>query len=247
MDDSNNAAPPAAPGPSTLSGPTRAWSADDMVVVAFALLGFGGGVLLPLKFNIPPITTSFLLATGIAALAYRFLGGMQGASMAVGTLKLGGALAALVGIAMFINSTLVSQVRLPPPPYQVWVVSGQVTDDAGKPIEPFGPNDIGLSPPLLVPYPLGKFQLNVYSWPDVDGKMAFPVLSVNHDGFDPHAVDLNPSATNDVKITRTGQTIQIQQIVLHRTAAAQYQPAQQPLKPVSYEAETTAVTPEVKP
>jgi len=249
MDEQNNAPPGGEPNlpPPVLPLPSRPWAADDVFVALFALLGLAGGVFLPLAFqNIPPITVSFLLATGLAALAYRFLGGIQGGPVVIGALKLGGALGALVGIAFLINTTMVSQVRLPPPPYQVWVVSGQVTDDAGNAIEPLGPNDIALSPPLLVPYPLGKFQLNIYSWPDVDGKMAFPVLSVNHDGFDPHSVDLNPGATSDVQITRTGQSIALKQVVLHRSAA-QYQPTQQPLKQVTYAAETLAVSPEAKP
>jgi hypothetical protein len=88
----------------------RSWSMDDIVVAAFAFLGIGCAVFLQLRFEyVPPIIVSFLLATGLAALTYRFLGGVEGASFAVGALKLGGALAALVGIAMLINRALVSQ------------------------------------------------------------------------------------------------------------------------------------------
>ncbi|MGA3371169.1 MAG: hypothetical protein ABSC48_05350 [Terracidiphilus sp.] len=211
----------------------RAWSLDDIVVVVFAFFGFGCAVFLPLRFdNIPPITISFLLATGLAALTYRFLGGIEGASFAVGTLKLGGALAALVGIAMLINHTLVSQVRPPAPPYQVWVVSGQVTDESGQPIEPLDVTDIALQPPLLVPYPGGRFKLNIYSWPDVNGKMAFPVISVSHNGFSSHPVDLNPDAQNDVDVERAGQTITLKQIKLSRPPA-EYNPPQQALQKVA--------------
>jgi len=81
------------------------------VVAAFAFLGVGGSVFLPLRFHIPPIIISFLMATGLAALAYRFLGGIPGASIAIGALKLTGALAALVGIALVINRDLVNQVQ----------------------------------------------------------------------------------------------------------------------------------------
>lgn len=84
---------------------------DDIVVLVFALLGFVGAIFLPTRFNLPPIVISFLLATGLAALAYRYLGGIPGTSLAVGALKLGGALAALVGIALLINSYYVDQVQ----------------------------------------------------------------------------------------------------------------------------------------
>lgn len=89
----------------------RKWPLDDIVVVVFALFGFAGAVFLPLRYNIPPIVTSFLLATGLAALAYRFLGGIPGSSIVIGALKLGGSLAALVGIAIVINGYLVTQVQ----------------------------------------------------------------------------------------------------------------------------------------
>ena len=85
----------------------RSWYMDEIVVSAFAFFGVGGGVLLPLFYGydkIPPITASFLLATGLAALTYRYLGGIEGASFTVGALKLGGALAALGGVAMIINN-----------------------------------------------------------------------------------------------------------------------------------------------
>jgi hypothetical protein len=81
------------------------------VVAAFAFLGVGGAVFLPIRFHVPPIVISFLMATGVAALAYRYLGGIPGASIAIGALKLSGALAALVGIALLINSYLPGQIQ----------------------------------------------------------------------------------------------------------------------------------------
>jgi hypothetical protein len=231
-----NPPPPNSPSPAAPPPASRVWYIDEIVVAAFAFLGFGGAVFLPLRFNnIPPITISFLLATGLAALTYRYLGGIQGASFAVGTLKLGGTLAALVGIAMLINGKLVPQVQ-PPPRYQVWEVSGQVTDEAGKPIEPLNPKDVALQPPPLQPSLEGKFKLDFYSWPDLEGKMVFPVLAVSHDGYDPHPVDLSPNAPHDVEITRTGQHIEIKRIPLH-VPANRYQPPQQALQQVPYSAE----------
>lgn len=86
-------------------------SANDVVVIVFACIGLGGGVLLALYTNAPPIITSFLFSTGITALIYRFLGGIQGTSYAVGALKLGGTAACLVGIALLINPYLESELK----------------------------------------------------------------------------------------------------------------------------------------
>jgi len=88
----------------------RKWTPDDTVALVFAFIGFVGGVLLLLYYKAPPIVVSFFLATGVAALVYKFLGGIQGASFAVGALKLGGTMAAIVGIALTVNYVLASQV-----------------------------------------------------------------------------------------------------------------------------------------
>jgi len=91
-------------------GQTRKWTPDDSVALVFAFIGFVGGVLLLLYYKAPPIVVSFFLATGVAALVYKFLGGIQGATLKVGALKLGGVLAAIIGIALLINRILVPQV-----------------------------------------------------------------------------------------------------------------------------------------
>ena len=88
------------------------WTPTDTVALVFAFIGFAGGVVLLLKyFNSPPIVVSFFLATGVAALVYKFLGGVEGTSYVIGTLKVTGTLAALVGVAMVINTSLVSQLQ----------------------------------------------------------------------------------------------------------------------------------------
>ena len=193
---------------------TRVWYADEIVVAAFAFLGFGGAVFLPLRFsNFSHITTSFLLATGIAALTYRYLGGISGASFTVGTLKLTGALGALVGIALLIDHELVSEIAPPPPtpsPYQVYWVSGQVTDESGRAIEPLGAGDVTVEPRHFVSLPKGNFTLEIVSRPDVDRtKTKFPWISVSHKGFAEHVVDLNPDKPADVEIDRSGHNITI--------------------------------------
>jgi hypothetical protein len=90
---------------------SRKWTPDDSVALVFAFIGFVGGVLLLLYYKAPPIVVSFFLATGVAALVYKFLGGIQATSFAIGALKLGGVLAAIIGIALTINHVLASQIQ----------------------------------------------------------------------------------------------------------------------------------------
>jgi len=209
---------------------SRHWYVDEVIVAAFAFLGLAGGVFLPLRYPVPPITTSFLLATGLAALAYRYLGGIQGATFSVGALKLGGALAALVGIALLINQTLAKQSR----GLEVFEVSGQIVGDGGHGIQPLDSKDIAVNPPLYQELPDGRFKLDIHTTNGVDGKPEMPLLSFSHDGYDPHYVDLNPKATNDVTVTRNGQRIDLTPVVLHHPAQP-YQPnvTAQPIAPVA--------------
>jgi hypothetical protein len=199
----------------------RHWYVDEIVVAAFAFLGIAGGVFLPLNYPVPPITASFLLATGLAALAYRYLGGIQGASMTVGALKLGGSLAALVGIALLINQTLAKQA---PKPIEVYEVSGQVMDEAGQPVQPLDTKDVAVNPPVYQQLPDGMFKVDIHSSIGVDGKPELPLLSISHDGYDAEPIDLNAKATNTgLTVKRQGQRIDLGRVVLHRPAQP-YQP-----------------------
>ena len=234
-----NAAVPGVKRKAPITGPLaphRSWYADEIVVSAFAFFGVGGGVMLPLLYGfdkIPPITASFLLATGLAALTYRYLGGIEGASFSVGALKLGGALAALVGIATLINHSLAPWVRppvQPPPAYQIWTVTGQVTDASGNPIDPLTPTDVSLSPPQSQLFRGGNFKMDFYIMPS-NTISPFPTLYVSHDGYETDPIDLNPNATtNDVQTTRSDQTIKINAIKLK--PQEQYHPSPQAASPV---------------
>jgi hypothetical protein len=82
-------------------------SAEDIVAVCFAAFGVITGVLLHKRAA--PVVVSILLSTGIAALVYRFLGGIEGTELTVGALKLTGTVAALMGLAIWINRSLVQQ------------------------------------------------------------------------------------------------------------------------------------------
>jgi hypothetical protein len=211
MGTTRQSAPPAPAQPQARRATGRHWYVDEIVVASFAFLGVGGAVFLPLRYTIEPIITSFLLATGLAALTYRFLGGIQGASFTVGSLKLGGALAALVGIAMLINNTLVGQL---PKPHEVWQVSGQLLDPQGNPIQVIDADDITVSPNILHRGVNGKFVLMVSSGPDINGNQQMPTIKVGHAPYLGDSIDLSPGAKNDVAVALNGQSITLSPIKL---------------------------------
>jgi hypothetical protein len=78
-------------------------SEEDKIVIFFTLLALLGGVGLYFV-GAPPIMVSVFLSAGITSLAYRFLGGIQGAEFHIGALKMGGAIAVLIGVAWWMNS-----------------------------------------------------------------------------------------------------------------------------------------------
>lgn len=82
---------------------------DDIIIVIFALLGFVGSVVLYRTASAPTPIISFFLATGVASLVYRFLGGLDRAEFVWGTLRVGGTMAALVGIAVYVNGEMKAQ------------------------------------------------------------------------------------------------------------------------------------------
>jgi hypothetical protein len=73
---------------------------DNVVVLGFAISGFVGGLAVHVLFNAPPVIVSLFLGTGVAALVYRFLGGIPpGTTATIGVFKFGGSLAALLASA----------------------------------------------------------------------------------------------------------------------------------------------------
>ncbi len=83
---------------------------ENKVILATILLGFIGGVLL-FFMKVPPVFMAIFLGSGIAALVYRFLGGTADASFVMGTLKLSGSIAILLGSAYYINDQLEKQLK----------------------------------------------------------------------------------------------------------------------------------------
>lgn len=188
----------------------RAWYMDEIVVAAFAFLGFGGAVFLPLQYNVAPILISFLLATGLAALTYRYLGGIEGASFAVGTLKLTGTLGALVGIAMLINGQLVSQSAV-----QVWFLRGKVINEKKAAIDALADADFTVYPANAHAEQLGDFHVEFIRHPaePVDNRI---YLKVEHKGFGPVTIPLEVSQLKALypDATIQGKIINLDHIVL---------------------------------
>jgi hypothetical protein len=215
--------PAKGPGTSPVQPTGRKWYVDDIVVAAFSILGFGGAVFLPVRYGfdrIPPIQVSFLLATGLAALTYRYLGGIEGASFAIGALKLGGTLAALVGIALIINDKLVQQI----PRDQVWYLDGRVVNEKKDAIDKLVDEDFTVFPAHVHADPMGDFHVEFIRDATTAGT-DHTYLTVKHPGFGPvtipleigHLKDLYPNAKVQDKL------INIDRIVLptdHIAAAA---------------------------
>ncbi len=89
--------------------------AEDPIIIALVALGILGGLVAQfMKF--PPILVAVLVALGIASAIYRFLGGVAGASIATGSLRLGGTAAVFLAIAWFVNDNLVVQIEIQPNP-----------------------------------------------------------------------------------------------------------------------------------
>lgn len=212
---------------------------DDTVVIAFALFGIVGGVFLPQYMALPPVVRAYLLATGTAALVYRFLGGIDGASFKVGTLKLTGTLGALAGMAWLINQAIIVQTP------QAYQVTGVVYDDKGALVSSFGPNDITVTPAGVLPGFDGKFTVTFAPEPGFDFQPQFPTLVINHGSLSA-AIDLTPGANSGTQITRHGTQITLNSIHLHSQSGS---PPGQALSPASSAVQTAtlAPAPEQKP
>jgi hypothetical protein len=191
--------------------PKRQWYLDEIVVAAFAFLGVGGAVFLPLRYgfgSVPPIVVSMLLATGLAALTYRYLGGITpGTSFKIGTLKLGGTLAALVGIAWFINGQMVNQVQV----LQVWDVYGTVVKEGKQePINELVDADFQLSRADVKPESNGDFHLRFILDPNND-----VYVRIKHDTYGPVIIPLIPEKLKQYPAVKmTGKRIDMGPIIL---------------------------------
>ena len=83
---------------------------EDVVIIVVVGIGFVGSVII-YGLDLPPIMVAIFLATGVASLVYRFLGGIQSATFNIGPVKLAGTIAALISCAWFINTQLEQQTK----------------------------------------------------------------------------------------------------------------------------------------
>lgn len=83
---------------------------DDVVMILFAFGGLAGAVVLDMTQNASPLIVAILASTALAALLYRFLGGIRATdSFAVGGLKVGGSAAVLIGAILVLNPVFAQQ------------------------------------------------------------------------------------------------------------------------------------------
>jgi len=165
-----------------------------------------------------PVIPAYLLFKAIPSRADT-TGHLQGMEV-----KLGGAFAGYFALLLLIG---VDYQRLFPAPvlYQVWELSGKVTDETGKPIPALNAENIHLSPPSVQTYPDGTFNLTFVTIPGRTGKFAFPTLSVQAGDFFAPTISLDrPQAGaggQPIQIERddVGQNINIPRIPLSQNAA----------------------------
>lgn len=96
--------------PGETSKPAKKLSGEDLVVIMFSLLFLLGSVGL-WAIAAPTTLISISAAAGLTAIAYRFLGGVQGTTFGTGAAKFGGALAGIIGIVFVLNPRLERDMR----------------------------------------------------------------------------------------------------------------------------------------
>src|SRR5262249_31672543 len=117
-------------------------------------------------------------------------------------LNLGGAFAGYFALLMTVLST--HSLWNPSPEWQLWEVSGTVTDENGKKIEPLDAKDVRVAPPSFTAFAEGKFTLTVATTPMPGGGMAFPTLMVSYPNYQTRAIPLDPfeGLPSDVQLVR---------------------------------------------
>src|SRR4051794_32070501 len=90
---------------------------EDLVITIAVAAGLAIALALTVaavvwELGFSPTLTATFLAIAIAALTYRFLGGVGGTEFSVGLLKLGGSAALLVGLIWFVGDRLREEQRL---------------------------------------------------------------------------------------------------------------------------------------
>jgi hypothetical protein len=154
-------------------------------------------------------------------------------------LNLSGAFGAYFALVVLILSTK-NSVWDPVPTYQVWTVSGTVTDNNGVPVAPLAVGDISLLPPSLTESN-GWFTIDVPVRPGQGGATDYPTLAITHAGYETVQLTLNPNSGLPAGVNASYDTnahqVQINSLRL------QPLPAYQAAAPLNAQAEVPAVTP----
>jgi|SRR5580692_205307 hypothetical protein len=163
-----------------------------------------------------PIIPAYFLFKALPSSTASVTGPLQGLQ-----LKLGGAFAGYFAVLLLITYT--HSVWAPPPAFQVWEVSGQVTDDTGAAIDPLYIQDVALDPPTFQPSADGTFKLTFSTVPAPGGGVDYPTLTISHPSYGPVMISLQPSAkgaANPLGLVSDGkQKISIPHIALHKLPA----------------------------
>jgi hypothetical protein len=180
-------------------------------VVSLGLLTLACIVLLP-------IVPAYFLFKALPSSA-SVTGPLQGLQV-----KLGGAFAGYFAVLLVVTYT--HPIWAPAPVYQVWEVSGQVTDDTGTAIQPLDIKDFELQPPTFQANRGGTFKLAFSTVPaPAGGGIEYPNLTISHPNFAPVVIPLEPSAMKELGkslgLVRDEGTrrITINHIALHKLPA----------------------------
>ena len=131
-----------------------------------------------------PILPAFLLFRALPSKAM-VSGPLQGFKV-----NLGGAFAGYFAVVVLLIAS--HTILFPPPPiYQVWELSGTITDENGNPIQPLGATDVAFDPPIFQPDLGGVFTVRFATTLDAAGKMTFPKIFISHDKYNSRPIDLN--------------------------------------------------------
>lgn len=117
-------------------------------------------------------------------------------------LNLGGAFAGYFALLITILST--HNLWNPSLEWQVWEVSGTITDENGRVIEPLDVNDVIVKPSSFDTSIGGRFTLIISTTPTQGGGVAFPALEVSYPNYQAKRIPLDPSdsLSNDIKMVR---------------------------------------------
>lgn len=89
------------------SGPKvkKRLSGEDIVVISVSLFTLGASLPLYI-YHFPHTLLAIFLAMGVTSWVYKVLGGIQGAAFRAGVFRVGGSLAALMGVAYWVDGRL---------------------------------------------------------------------------------------------------------------------------------------------